>query len=53
MTSFGNNNYVNYKHDHEMPQWMKAERMDYCEHASAKKLSVYHILTHFLFSIFL
>lgn len=52
MTSFGSENYVNYKYSTEMPQWMKNERMEYCEQTSVRKLRAHHIFAQILFSIF-
>lgn len=52
MTSFGNENYVNYRYAEYQPRWMKAERLDYCDQTINEKPKKHHILVQMLLSIF-
>lgn len=52
MVSFGTENYVLTKYNNPTPAWMKAERLEYCDQTTEKKIHAYNLLTQILFSIF-
>jgi hypothetical protein len=55
MSIYGVENYGNYKLVNDLPQWMKAERYDYCESfyekTSTSKAKKHRVLLRKFFSI--
>jgi hypothetical protein len=55
MSIYGVENYGNYKLVNDLPQWMKAERYDYCEsffeNRSASKVKKHRVSLKKFFSI--